>query len=135
MNGVVHFEIPADNVDRAETFYKEAFGWEIQRWDNPEGMIYSMAMTTPVGENMRPTEPGSINGAICPRNPVQGTPVLVLAVEGIEDALLKVKEAGGEAVVGPMPVSDVGIYALFKDTENNLLGLWQNLTPCSANPD
>ena len=26
---VVHFEIPADDLDRARAFYREAFGWTI----------------------------------------------------------------------------------------------------------
>jgi uncharacterized protein len=132
MNGVTHFEIPADNVERAENFYREAFGWETQRWDNPEGMIYSMALTTPVGEDMRPTAPGKINGAICQRNPIHGSPVMVLEVEGIEDALRKVADAGGEALTGPIPVSDMGRYAMFRDTEGNTLGLWQSLQPCPS---
>ena len=131
MNGIVHFEIPADNVNRAETFYKEAFGWETQRWDNAEGMVYSMAMTTPTGEDMRPTAPGSINGAIMERNPMAKSPVLVLEVDEIEESLRKVKEAGGTPAFGPMPVSDMGIYALFTDTEGNCMGLWQNLKSCS----
>ena len=29
---VVHFEIPADNVERAKTFYMKAFGWEINQY-------------------------------------------------------------------------------------------------------
>ena len=133
MNGVTHFELPADNMDRAETFYKEAFGWETQRWDNPEGVPYTMAMTTPTGQDMRPTDRGKINGAICQRNPMQAGPVLVLEVDKIEDALQKVKSAGGEPVFGPMPVSDMGVYGLFKDTEGNVVGLWQNLqSACSG---
>lgn len=45
MSGVVHFEIPADNEDRARKFYESVFGWTFQVL--PE-MEYSLAMTTPV---------------------------------------------------------------------------------------
>lgn len=27
---IVHFEIPADDVERAKKFYQQLFGWEIQ---------------------------------------------------------------------------------------------------------
>ncbi|HLM21427.1 MAG TPA: VOC family protein, partial [Propionibacteriaceae bacterium] len=30
MRKVVHFEIPADDVDRAKKFYGSVFGWELQ---------------------------------------------------------------------------------------------------------
>jgi predicted enzyme related to lactoylglutathione lyase len=127
MNGVSHFEIPADNTDRAEKFYQSAFGWGIQKWDNPEGVYYAMAMTTPIGENMMPTTPGKINGAICKRNPAQANPVLVLEVDEINAAVRKVKDSGGESLGEPVPVGEMGIYAMIKDTEGNVLGLWQNL--------
>jgi len=29
---VVHFEIPADNVERAKLFYEKAFGWQISKY-------------------------------------------------------------------------------------------------------
>jgi len=30
MDKVVHFEIPADDVDRAKDFYGSVFGWQLQ---------------------------------------------------------------------------------------------------------
>src|SRR2546422_838879 len=74
---VVHFELPADNVERAKTFYMKAFGWEINQYP---GMQYHMVGTTPSNQQGMPTEPGTINGGltkpparrICPsgfRNP------------------------------------------------------------------
>ena len=32
MNRPVHFEIPADNVDRANAFYGKVFGWQLSLW-------------------------------------------------------------------------------------------------------
>ena len=29
---IVHFEIPADNPERAAIFYRELFGWKIDKW-------------------------------------------------------------------------------------------------------
>ena len=58
MNRVVHFELPADNPDRAVDFYKKVFGWQIQKWPGPQD--YWLVTTGADGE------PG-INGGILRR--------------------------------------------------------------------
>ncbi len=35
MPTIVYFEIPADNVERANKFYRELFGWELKKWEGP----------------------------------------------------------------------------------------------------
>lgn len=35
MGGIVHFEIPADDVERASRSSRDAFGWSVARWDGP----------------------------------------------------------------------------------------------------
>jgi predicted enzyme related to lactoylglutathione lyase len=65
MNGqVVHFEIPADDVERARGFYREAFGWQLAPVPD---MDYTMVTTTPSGPEGMPTEPGAINGGMLAR--------------------------------------------------------------------
>ena len=58
MDPVVHFEVPTDDSERAQAFYKQAFGWEFT--PNPE-LNYTLITTSPAGEDMRPG-PGTING-------------------------------------------------------------------------
>ena len=60
---VVHFEVPFDDGDRARSFYKEAFGWQIM--EMPE-MGYTIVMTGP-SDDSGPTEPGFINGGMLSR--------------------------------------------------------------------
>jgi len=31
MPSIVHFEIPADDIERAQKFYTELFGWQIEK--------------------------------------------------------------------------------------------------------
>ena len=50
MAKVVHFEIPADNVDRAKNFYGSVFGWELQTMPMGEGSEYTSVKTTDVDE-------------------------------------------------------------------------------------
>ena len=119
---VVHFEIPYDDGDRARSFYKEAFGWQLQSWP---GGDYTMVTTGPAGEE-GPTEPGYIGGGMLPRSEsVAGSPVVVVDVESIDVALERIGELGGSTVVGKQPVGDMGFSAYVKDPEGNVIGLWE----------
>lgn len=120
---VVHFEIPADDMDRAREFYRSAFGWDVE--DVP-GMDYAMLLTTPVDEDQRPKDPGAINGGLFKREGPMTAPTVVLAVEDIDAALATVQRCGGETVVPRQPVMEMGFTAYVRDTEGNLVGLWQN---------
>ncbi|HEX6447515.1 MAG TPA: VOC family protein [Streptosporangiales bacterium] len=120
---VVHFELPADDLERAQAFYRDAFGWSMNPM--PE-MQYTMVSTGPVGEDMMPSERGMINGGMAERGGPITAPVVTISVDDIEAALRKVEELGGKAVQGKMPVGDMGFAAYFADTEGNTVGLWQS---------
>jgi predicted enzyme related to lactoylglutathione lyase len=119
---VVHFEIPYDDGDRAQRFYKDAFDWQLQ---SMPGMGYVLVTSGPTGEQ-GPTEPGFINGGMLSREdaPTRG-PLVVVDVESIEDTLRRIGELGGETVVGRQPVGDMGFSAYVRDTEGNVVGLWE----------
>jgi uncharacterized protein len=119
---VVHFEVPFDEGGRARTFYKEVFGWQLQ--EMPE-MDYTLVMSGPSGD-AGPTEPGFINGGMMARaqSPSQG-PIIVVDVASIDDTLEQVSGLGGATVTGKMPVGDMGFAAYFRDTEGNVIGLWE----------
>jgi len=123
MGGVVHFEIPADDVSRAEDFYRQAFGWDVSGM--PE-MEYTILSTTKTDEQGRPTEPGAINGGMMKRTEPLTGPIVVIDVEDIDHTLKQVESLGGSTVSGRQPVGDMGFAAYFKDTEGNTMGLWQN---------
>jgi uncharacterized protein len=119
---VVHFEIPADDVERAQAFYRDAFGWQL---NSIPGMGYTLVSTTPSGDN-GPLEPGAINGGMLARqDPVQST-VVTIEVDDIDAALKTVESLGGKTVRGGMPVGDMGFAAYFADPEGNVVGIWQN---------
>lgn len=124
MDKVVHFEIPADDVERAQNFYSNVFGWKMN--PIPE-MSYCIVHTGPVNDERMPKEPGFINGGIMKKNDCVHSPVVTVSVEEINDAISKVKKAGGYVIKEPYKVGDMGISAYFKDSEGNIIGLWQNL--------
>jgi predicted enzyme related to lactoylglutathione lyase len=123
---VVHFEIPADDTARAQAFYRDAFGWEIQPM--PE-MEYAFAITAPIDDQGRPKEPGAINGGMFQRNKDQPGPVVTINVDDIDAALARVTELGGAAVGDKAQVADMGWAAYFTDSEGNVMGLWQSAMP------
>ena len=118
---VVHFEIPADDLDRAQRFYGEAFNWELS---SMPGMGYVLATTTPSGDQ-GPTEPGAINGGMLERQHPITTPVIVIDVDDINKSLEAITGLGGAVVRPKEPVGEMGFAAYFTDSEGNLMGLWQ----------
>jgi predicted enzyme related to lactoylglutathione lyase len=125
MPKVVHFEIPADDVDRAKNFYGSVFGWDLQTMQM-EGGEYTSVRTTAVDEQTQmPTEPGAINGGMMQRTDTTPTPVITIDVESIDEALRQVESEGGATVLARTPIPGMGAYAYFKDPEGNVLGLWE----------
>ena len=118
---VVHFEIPFDDGDRARSFYREAFGWQLM--DVP-GMSYTLATTGPTGEQGA-TEPGFINGGMLRRQNPNDTPIMVIEVDDIDVALATIESLGGQTLLGRQQVGEMGWAAYFKDVEGNLMGLFQ----------
>jgi predicted enzyme related to lactoylglutathione lyase len=119
---VVHFEIPADDVPRAQAFYREAFGWAMNSMPD---MGYTMVGTTPTDDRGTPTEPGSINGGMLARQePISG-PVIIVDVDDIDGALKRIEDLGGKVLRDKRPVADMGFAAYFADSEGNVIGLWQ----------
>jgi predicted enzyme related to lactoylglutathione lyase len=124
MGRVVHFEIHADDCERAERFYTDVFGWKVQRLDGAS-IDYRLVSTGP-------TDVPGIDGAITERRgpaPQEGAPVssyvCTIAVEDLDAIEARVPEAGGEQVVDRREIPGVGQLSYFKDTEGNILGALQ----------
>ena len=125
MRKVVHFEIPADDLDRARRFYGSVFGWEIQHIPD---LDYTLATTVPVdAATQLPAEAGAINGGLFQRSAgMPSTPVLMLDVDSVDDALKQVEAAGGTVVRPRTEIPGMGAFAYFADPEGNTLGLFEN---------
>ena len=125
MPKVVHFEIPADDLDRAKAFYSAVFGWQLQTMPMAGG-DYTSVVTTPVdGQTQLPTEPGAINGGMTQRDERTPAPVITIDVEAIDDALKEIEAGGGTTVTPRTSIPGMGAYAYFRDPEGNVLGLWE----------
>ena len=122
MSGVVHFEIPADDQDRARQFYAAAFQW---RLDVLPELQYTNVVTTPVDEQtQQPLEPGAINGGLFQREGDLTHPILTVDVDDIDRELERIGSSGGSVVQARTAIPGMGYFAYFRDTEGNVLGLW-----------
>jgi uncharacterized protein len=125
MTGEVgHFEIPADNPERARKFYAATFGWKMNQ---PPGMEYTMVTTGPVDENGLPKEPGFVGGGIGKREGHLLHPVVTIVVDEITAAEKMIEKNGGKVVQRKQAIGDgsMGWTGYFKDSEGNIVGLYQ----------
>jgi predicted enzyme related to lactoylglutathione lyase len=123
---VVHFEIPVDDPDRAARFYRELFGWDIEKWSDPaaKGMEYWTVSTVPTGADGRPTRPG-VNGGLMRRMMPGQPPVNYIGVESVDEAVTRAERAGAKLVVPKTPVPGMGWFAQLQDPEGNVFAVWQ----------
>jgi uncharacterized protein YndB with AHSA1/START domain/predicted enzyme related to lactoylglutathione lyase len=112
MSRVIHFEIPAEDPERAINFYERVFSWEIQKWEHGD---YWLVSTGSEDEN-------GINGAIYPKE--TGSMVRdTINVESYDEFAKKIEANGGKMLTGKMPIPGMGFNGLFKDTEGNVFGI------------
>jgi predicted enzyme related to lactoylglutathione lyase len=121
---IVHFEIPVDDPERATKFYRELFGWEIQKWTSEGGPEYWMVSTVPTDGKGQPTRPG-VNGGLMRRQHSGHLPTNYIAVESVDEYAKKAKRLGAGEVMPKTPVKAMGWFAMLKDTEGNVFGIWQ----------
>jgi predicted enzyme related to lactoylglutathione lyase len=128
MNRVVHFEIPADDMERAKKFYSENFGWTLNQL-GPEMGNYVLVHTGPSDNKGMPQDKAFINGGLMKRDPSARSPVLVMAVDDTDATVEKVKRSGGKLVGEIMDIPTVGRYARVQDTEGNVIGVLAPIMP------
>ena len=122
MSKIVHFEIPADDLQRAGAFYHDALGWEVSRYgDEPYWLVRA-------GED---EEPGA-NGALVARGDLHHGPVLIAGIEDIDEVLRRIEACGGKIAQGKQPVPGMGWSAYILDPEGNTIGLFQPDTSAAA---
>jgi predicted enzyme related to lactoylglutathione lyase len=125
MDKVVHFEIPVDDRGRAKEFYSTVFEWDVQDSDMGGGSVYTLAGTVATDEKMQPKEAGGINGGLMDRTSDLSVPVITIGVDSIDDSLKKVEAGGGSTITPRTPIPGMGAFGYFRDTEGNVMGLWE----------
>ena len=110
---IVHFEMPAQDGQRAQRFYETVFGWQFQDAGMPE-MDYQLVRT---GEEQ--------GGAVYTSDETTGALVVYFDTDDIDASVAKARELGGQAE-DKQPIPGVGWFARCVDTEGNSFSLFQS---------
>jgi len=113
---IVHFEIPADDVEKLRRFYSNLFGWKIEKTPGP--VDYWMIETVPIVKNRSPIRPG-VNGGMMKRQHPEHKPANYISVESVDEYTKKIEALGGKVIVPKMEVPGIGWWALALDPEGN----------------
>jgi uncharacterized protein len=116
MSSIVWFEIPADDVERAKSFYGALFGWKIEKFPGP--MEY-WHIDTGGGED---TPDG---GLLKRQNPQQQGITSYISVASVDESAAKVEKLGGKICMPKTAVPEMGYFVICRDPENNTFALWE----------
>ncbi len=121
MPTINHFEIPADDVERAQKFYKDTFGWNMQKWTNPENpeKDYWYFETEDESGNK------GLSGGMMKRQAPEHKVTDYVTVSSIDDYASKIEQAGGKIMITKTEIPGIGFFAIFLDSENNQFGLFE----------
>jgi len=118
---LMHFEIPANDVDKLKRFYEEVFGWKIVQASGP--IEYWVIQTVPVGKDGMLARPG-VNGGMYKKQVPESKPVNY-SVESISDFLEKIVKLGGKVTQPKQEVPEIGWIAAAEDPEGDIFALIQ----------
>jgi len=118
MPTIAHFDIPADNPERAKSFYAKLFGWKFER--PMEAMEYYLTDTDDLEGKPGP------GGGLGKRGTADQRIVNYIGVSSVDDYLSEVEKLGGKIVMPKTAVPGWGYLAICMDTENNTFGLWED---------
>jgi predicted enzyme related to lactoylglutathione lyase len=108
-------DLSSPDLDESASFYGELLGWEARDPGEEYGGYRTFASGDNVVAGLAPTQdedqPPSWN--------------VYIAVADADETAGKVEEAGGEVVVKPMDVGELGRMAFFADPGGAQFGVWQ----------
>jgi uncharacterized protein len=116
-NPFVHVELATTDIDKAKSFYRSLFDWQLNDVDMGGGMTYTLIG---VGE-------GTGGGMM--KHPMPGAPsawVSYVQVDDIRAATDKAKSLGAAVLRDVTPVMDEGYLSIITDPTGAVLGLWQS---------
>lgn len=125
MNRIVHFEIQADDIERAKEFYTNVFGWKIEKWEGE--FDYWFILSDDDGKY-----PDGINGGLLKRPAPKPEGMLganafvcTMQVDDFDNLSEKILKAGGEITLAKYALPGMAWQGYFIDTEGNTFGLHQ----------
>ena len=120
-NHIAHFEIFADDVERARKFYQQVFAWRFEVGGPPD---FYHIITGP------PVEHGISRGLIAKRRGPAAQGAInsfrsTISVTSIRETIASIEAAGGKLRSTVIAIPDVGKVVEFADTEGNIVCVMQ----------
>ena len=112
----IHFDLSADDPERAAAFYRSVFGWKVEQWQGPTDY---WLMTT--GDDRE----AGISGGVARRVRPEDTTSVIFEVPSVEDYARKVEASGGQIREGKQILPGVGSLVMCRDSEGNTFGIMQ----------
>jgi predicted enzyme related to lactoylglutathione lyase len=131
MPTIVHFEIPADDVERSKKFYNDLFGWKIEKWPGTDdSKLTSAATGQPIEYWIVTTTDDkgnkALGGGMMKRQMPQHQVTNYIGVNSVDEYSSKVEKLGGKVIAPKHAVPGMGCFALCLDTENNVFAIWES---------
>jgi predicted enzyme related to lactoylglutathione lyase len=120
MPTVYHFDIPVDDANRAQQFYKNVFGWDMKKVESQVEPKVELWMCETEDKNGKK----GITGGMMKRDTLPTVTNYIL-VNSIDEYISKINKSGGRVTVQRTEIPNIGFYAMFLDSENNLFGLFE----------
>ncbi len=108
MPTVYHFDIPVDNADRAQQFYKEVFGWNMKKLSSQVNSKVELWMCETEDENGRK----GITGGMMKRDSLPTVTNYIL-VNSIDEHTSKINNSGGKVTLHKTEIPNVGFLQYF----------------------
>jgi len=125
MSRPIHFEIQADDLERAKAFYADVFGWTYDDWSAVTGSPYWGVHT---GD---PAGPGIDGGLMARPAPAAGAgsganaAILTMGVDDYDATAAVIESAGGQVALPKTALPGMAWQGYFLDTEGNTFGIHQ----------
>jgi len=125
---IVHFEIPANNPEKLSAFYKDLFGWKIEKMSMGEmGEYWTIETRAGTSQNMEKAQStAGTNGGMMKKMDANQRPVNYVLVESVDDFSKKIQDLGGKIVVPKTPIPNMGAFAVGLDPEGNPVGIFES---------
>lgn len=124
-NSVVHFEIFTSDIERAQQFYSQVFGWRFESAGFPDFFHIHLGVDG---------DPGLRLGALAKRHRQKADPEAstnafrcTIAVKSIKDTMAAVQAAGGTLRSSVTDIPHVGKVVEIADNDGNIFCLMQHV--------
>jgi predicted enzyme related to lactoylglutathione lyase len=120
-------EIPANNTEKLSEFYKNLFGWKIEKMSMGEaGDYWTIETRAGTAQNMeKAMSTAGVNGGMMKKMDANKRPLNYVVVESVDDFSKKIQDLGGKIIVVKTPIPNMGAFAVGLDPEGNQIGIFE----------